>query len=322
MWVELICGIAVFRLLKRFFSGDDVIDAETCHANALFSVARQLERLYCGKVFVGLQIPDADSGSRRSIDLVLVTQREVAVISVKNVSGVVNIDKDGSWVCTDGLTHKREHYPDPVAETKQLIPILESYLEKRGVFFPEGYLSWKVICPNPNFRTVHPDSFPSEVITYDQLVQPKPDDRSLLSRWIKCVFPFGKKEMLEAMLEKLNGILCTAPMWDRLELKNNKCLLGEFLEFKGKRDDILALRNVKRSKVSRLTIQNTSTYGLAPSKIQILYSPRDNHGEGTSASEWKRVCVLSSTEVLFQCQGCSEVKSYRLSSVIYMSLSV
>lgn len=48
----------------------------------------------------------------------------------------------------------------------------------------------------------------------------------------------------------------------RLELKGNKYILGEFLEFKGKQEDIQALRNIRRSKVSRMTIQHTSMFGL------------------------------------------------------------
>ena len=47
----------------------------------------------------------------------------------------------------------------------------------------------------------------------------------------------------------------------RLELKGNKYVLGEFLEFKGKQEDLQALRNIKRSKVSRLIIQKTSMLG-------------------------------------------------------------
>lgn len=48
----------------------------------------------------------------------------------------------------------------------------------------------------------------------------------------------------------------------RLELKGNKYVLGEFLEFKGKPEDIMALGNIKRSKVSRLIIQKMSMFGL------------------------------------------------------------
>ena len=48
----------------------------------------------------------------------------------------------------------------------------------------------------------------------------------------------------------------------RLELKGNKYVLGEFLDFKGKQEDINALKNIRRSKVSRLIIQKTSMFGL------------------------------------------------------------
>ncbi|XP_016472301.1 uncharacterized protein LOC107794334 isoform X2 [Nicotiana tabacum] len=245
MLVELICFLIVVIVLKYFFYYDDVMDIGTSDFNALFTVAERLEKLYGGKAHVGLQIPDQDSGSRQSIDLILVTKREAVVVCVKNVSGFVSVDKDGRWVCTGG--HKTERLPDPVAEAKRLVPILESYLEQRGITLPEGYLSCKVICPNPNFRTFVSDSFPSEVITYDQWIQLKPET-NMLSGWIKGAFLGGKKEMQESIHEKLNLVLGTAPMWDRLELKGNKFVLGEFLEFKGDNEDIQALGNIRRSK--------------------------------------------------------------------------
>ncbi|VFR03113.1 unnamed protein product [Cuscuta campestris] len=318
MWFELIIGIVIFQLLRRFFSSGDDLDVGTYNDNALFSVAKRLEKIYGGKVYVGLRIPDIDSGSPKNIDLVIVTHREAVIISVKNVSGFVSIDKDQNWVCMGVDKHKEECFPDPVAETKQLVPILESYLEQRGLALPEGYLSCKVICSNPNFRTIHGDSFPPEVLTYDQWRQLKPEKDSVVSSFIKGAF---KKEMKEPIQENLNSILSTAPMWDRLELKSNKRLLGDFVEFKGDKDDIFELRNIKRSKVSRVTIQKTSMFGLAHSKLQVLYWPRDYQGEGASGFEWNEVCVRSSTEVVFQPRGSTKVRKYKLSSVISMSLS-
>ncbi|XP_019243038.1 PREDICTED: uncharacterized protein LOC109223258 [Nicotiana attenuata] len=321
MWVQLICGLVVYRVVKRFFYDDDLLDTETSDFNALFSVAQRLEKIYGGKVYVGLQIPDADSGSRQSIDIVLVTQREAVVICVKNVSGFVAVDKDGRWVCAGGHKHKTQHISDPVAEAARLVPILESYLEQRGVALPEGYLSSKVICSDPNFSAINSASFPPEVITYDQWMQLKPEYKNMLSGWIKGAFHSGKKEMQESINEKLNFVLNTAPTSDRLELKGNKCLLGEFLEFKGNREDVLEMRSIRRSKVSRLEIQKTSMFGLAHSKLKVLYCPRVYRGEGVSASEWKEVTVRSSTEVKFQTQGSTEPPKYKLSSVISMSLS-
>jgi len=47
-----------------------------------------------------------------------------------------------------------------------------------------------------------------------------------------------------------------------VELKGNKYVLGDFLEFKGKQEDVEALRHIRRSKVGRVTIQKTSMFGL------------------------------------------------------------
>lgn len=181
-------------------------------------------------------------------------------------------------------------------------------------------MSCKVICSNPNFRTIDSDSFPSEVITYDQWIQLRPES-NMLSGWIKGAFHGGKKDVQESIREKLNLVLSTAPMWDRLELKGNKYVLGEFLEFKGDNEDIRALGNIRRSKVSTVTIQKTSMFGVAHSKLQVLYCLRDYRGEGASASDWKEVTVHSRTEIKIQPKGSTKVRKYKLSSVISMSLS-
>jgi len=321
MWVEIFCGLIIYKLFKCFFYDDDVLDLESSDFTALISVADRLEKLYGGKVYVGLRIPDADTGSRQNIDMVLVNKGEAVVISVKNISGFVSVNSDGSWVCEGGSKHKAERFPDPVAETKKQASILELYLEQRGVALPEGYFSCKVVLPNPKFCTIQSSSFSSEVITYDQWVQLKPEPKSMFSGWIKGAFCGGKKEMQESIHQKLNFTLSTAPMWDRLELKGNKYVLGEFLDFKGKQEDINALKNIRRSKVSRLIIQKTSMFGLAHSKLQVLYSPRDYRSEGASGSEWKEVTVRSSTEVLFQPDNSTKVRKFKLSSVVSLTLS-
>lgn len=321
MWVEILCGLVIYKLFRRFFQDDEIFDAESYDSNILFSVGKRLEKLYGGKVYVGLRIPDADSGARQNIDMVLVAKGETVVISVKNLSGFVSVNGDGSWICEGGSKRKTERFPDPVLETRRQASILESYLEHRGVALPEGYLSCKVVLPNPMLRTIPSSSFPSEVITHDEWVKLKPEPKSMLSGWIKGTFRGGKKEMQESIHQKLEFILSTAPMWDRLELKGNKYVLGEFLEFKGKQEDVHSLKNIKRSKVSRITTQKTSMFGFAPTTLQLLYCARDYRSEGASASEWKEVTVRSSTEVLFQPQGSSKIRKFKLSSVISLTLS-
>ncbi|GAV90157.1 NERD domain-containing protein [Cephalotus follicularis] len=321
MWVEIFCGLIIYRLCRRFFWEDDLLEIETSDTDAVFSVANRLEKLYGGKAYVGLRIPDADTGSRQNIDVVLVNKGEAVVISVKNFSGFTTINGNGSWTCEGDGRHKTVHHPDPVAEAKQKTSILESYLEQRGVPLPEGYLSYKIVIPHSKFRTIHSSYFPPEVLTHDQWVHMKPEPKCLFSGWIKGAFRGGKKELQESIQEKLNFTLSTAPMWDRLQLKGSKYVRGEFLEFKGNQEDTLSLRNIRRSKVSHLIVQKTSMFGLAHSKLQILYCARDYRTEGSSSSEWKEVTVRSSSELLFQPENSTKVRKFKLSSVVSMSLS-
>ncbi|MFS8025425.1 hypothetical protein Hanom_Chr16g01474801 [Helianthus anomalus] len=144
-----------------------------------------------------------------------------------------------------------------MVEAKRRVAVLESYLEQRGVTLQDGYLLCKIVCPNPNFRTIHPDYFPPEVVTYEQWALSTPEKKSILD-WIKGALPLrgsDKNEMQEPIQQKLgfiptllqcgiDGAMCG------LELNNNKRLLGEFVEFKRKNDDITSLRNIKRSKVA------------------------------------------------------------------------
>lgn len=313
MWVEILCGLILYKLVKRFFYADDLVELDTSDSSALFSVANRLEKLYGGKAYVGLKIPDADTAKPVTIDIVLVSDGEATVVSVKNVSGFVRVNPDGSWDCESD--RKRVQLCDPVEEIRRQASVLESYVEQRGL---ASSFSCKIILPNPKSCVLQQSCFPPQVITYDQWSQLKAGHKSSLSGWIKGALGPAKKE---AQPHDLNFILGTAPMWDRLELKGNKPVLGEFHEFKGKQQDMDALANIKRSKVGRVLVQSTSMLGLAPLRLQVLYSPRDYRAQGASTSEWKEVSVRSSTEVVFQPTNSTKLRKFKLSSILSMSLS-
>ncbi|KAH9618517.1 hypothetical protein KSS87_022105 [Heliosperma pusillum] len=107
----------------------------------------------------------------------------------------------------------------------------------------------------------------------------------------------------------------------RLELKGSKYILGEFQEFKGKHEDLDELQYIKRSKVDRMVVQKTSMFGLAPTRLQVLYAFRDYRNDGASGSEWKEVTVRSSTEVLFHPQNSKKDRKFKLSAVTSLTLS-
>ncbi|GJM91574.1 hypothetical protein PR202_ga07957 [Eleusine coracana subsp. coracana] len=295
MWVEILCGLVAYRIIRRVFFADDgdpsyLADLDSSHSDLCFAVAARLEKLYAGRCFVGLRIPDADAGARLHIDVVLVTKRpypvlrapalcgvwgrvsaagltpacamrgdrgsnpgpvgyrrEVMVVAIKNFSGFIEVDKDGNWSCPTDKKRKQEIIPNPVLEVNRLAASLQSYLEQRGAKLPDGHVTGRVVLPNPNCRPSYTITLQPEVIPYEQWQELKPDSKNGLSTWIKGAL--SKNDMQDSILQNLHFILSTSPMWDRVELKGDKNLLGELIEFKGRHEDVQLLKNLKRSKV-------------------------------------------------------------------------
>ncbi|KAK1306949.1 hypothetical protein QJS10_CPA10g01178 [Acorus calamus] len=324
MWWEILCGLVIYRIIRSCFSDDDEFsDFDTSDSDLIFSVADKLEKIYGGKAFIGLRIPDADAdaGIRRDIDIVLVTKQEAMVVAVKNLSGFVTVNKEGSWACTGGKKHKAEVLPDPVEEIRRQVAVLESYLEQRGVALPEGFLGCKLILPNPKCMITHSIDVLPEVVSYDKWTQLKSETKGGLSGWFKGAFRGGKNGLQDATYQKLHFTLGTAPMWDRLEVKGGRSVLGEFIEFKGHQEDMQALRNIKRSKVSRIMIEKAMMFGLiGRSRVQLLYIPRDYRTTDASASEWREIAVRSSVDVLFQPSNSKKVRKFKLTSLVSLSL--
>ncbi|PKA53051.1 hypothetical protein AXF42_Ash002032 [Apostasia shenzhenica] len=322
MWLEILCGVLIYNVFRRFIFGDvDVPDVDAGSSDPSFAVADRLEKIYGGKAYVGLRIPDPETSSRRHVDVVLVTKREVMVVAVRNFSGFVDVGEGGNWVCTVDNKHKPEFHPDPVLELTRQIEIVESYMQLRGLSLPKGNITAKVILPNPTCRPAYPITFHPEVISYDKWAELKSEKKTGVSSWIKDAFHGSKSGAQDEVFQKLHFILSTAPMWDRLEFKGDRHILGEFIEFKGNSDDLQALRLVNRSKVSRFTVQKASMLGLGRSRLQVLLSPRDYRADAASAFEWEELSVKPSTEVLFQPLNSNKACKFKLSNIISVSLS-
>uniref|UniRef100_A0A0E0BE65 NERD domain-containing protein n=1 Tax=Oryza glumipatula TaxID=40148 RepID=A0A0E0BE65_9ORYZ len=327
MWVEILCGLLAYKIIRRVFFADSddpahLADLDSAHSDLCFALASRLEKLYSARCFVGLRIPDPDAGERQHVDLVLLTNREVMVVAIHNISGFVEVDKDGNWTCPSDKKNKHGVIPNPVLQVNRLAANLQSYLEKRGAKLPDGHITGKIVLPNPNCRPSYAITLQPEVILYDQWKDLKADSKGGLSTWIKGAFSGSKGDMQDSLLQNLHSILSTSPMWDRLEIKGDRNILGEFIEFKGRHDDIQALKCLKRSKVCRFIVQKSTLFGgFGRSRVQILYSPRDYRAEGTSSSEWKEISVKQYTEILFQPLHSKKVKKFKLSSVASVTLS-
>ncbi|KAJ3681696.1 hypothetical protein LUZ60_014269 [Juncus effusus] len=337
MWVEILCCLVLYKLFRRFIPddlADDFLDVDCSHSDVLFSVASRLEKLYGGKCFVGLRIPDpdSDSGSRQHIDLVLVTNKEIMVVAVRNFAGFVQVGTDGNWTCVSHKNNAIKSHPDPVLEISSQIMTLQSYLEQRGALLPKGHITGRVILPNPNCQVSRSIEVQTEVLTFKKWRDLKPDSKIEILSWInfKDYFPSkngeNQSQNQEAVHQNINFILSTSPMWDRLELRGDKNVLGEFIEFKGHQGDLAALQKLKRSKVSRIVIQKSSLFS-GRSRIQILYSPRDYRSDASSSSssssssEMKDIAVKPHTEIIFQPLNANKTRKFKISSVVSLTLS-
>ncbi|KAF3788551.1 hypothetical protein EJ110_NYTH07970 [Nymphaea thermarum] len=322
MWVEVVCGLVIYKLFRLWVVGEDDELDDKYESNVHFVVAEKIEKIYGGKVYVGLRIPDDDNGERRNVDMVLVSKgKEVMVMTVKNLHGFVEVGDDRSWICR-GKDGSRERHPDPVMEMRQQVSTLESYLEKRGAVLPSGYLKGRVVLPNPRCKTSQSISVHPEVIGFNKWNELRPDFRAGISNWIKDAFRGSKGDLQNETIQKLHFILGTAPMWDRLELRSGRHVLGEFIEFKGKSADMQKLRNLKRSKVNRFIIQKSTVFGfLGGSEHVVQYSLRDYRSEGSSASELKEITVHNKTELIFQPMNSKKSMKFKLSKISSLILS-
>lgn len=73
---------SIFNLILQFSPSRFNFTVAEFMNRISFSICCRLQKIFGGKVFVGLRIPDADSASPQSIDLVLVTKRYFSFILV------------------------------------------------------------------------------------------------------------------------------------------------------------------------------------------------------------------------------------------------
>lgn len=321
MWLQIVFGFAGYKIYRWVFADDDIPDVGKHNSEAILAVSRRLEKIGGGKAYVGLRIPDPDTGDRQNIDIVLVTKKDVTIVSVLNVSGSVEVDGDGNWACSSGgYMNNVKVYPDPVAEITGQIDIFKLYLDQRGLTLPKGQLNATVVLPNAKCRVTRSiDSMP-EVISFNKWAELKPEG-GRFTTWIKGAF---SSDNADGLHQKLHSILSTSPMWDRLELKGDKHFFGEFVEFKGKHEDVQPLKHIKRSKVSQITVQNASAFGsLGRSKVYLLCSPRNYGGEessSSSSSESTEMVTRANVDVVFSPMNSKKTKRFSLSDVVLLVL--
>ncbi|XP_044477847.1 uncharacterized protein LOC123205097 [Mangifera indica] len=217
-WVQILCGLVIDKLFKRTFYSGNVLDIETSDSNAIFSVANS---------FVEVRHTSGSEFWIRIRDLY--QSMEMAAGFVKASMGTGHSIILTLW-----------------RKIKNKLQFLNHILNKGELPCQKD-----ISCTN----SIYSSNFPPEVNTFEQWTLLKPEQKNMLSGWLKGAFSGGEKEMQESINQQLNFILSTAPIWDRLEVKGNKYVLGEFLEFKEKQEDTQVLSFIRKSKVSCLVIQ-------------------------------------------------------------------
>lgn len=286
-------------------------------------------------VYCALRIPDTYLGERTEVDLVILTKRKLFVVEVKNWCGRVELDADGSWcqLLKDGSVVK---HPNAVEDTQERAALLESYISRRGLTLPPSSLQCKVVLVNPNCRAEEAILSKREVLSFDEWESflAKETKKSTFE-WLQLVRPKRKKVLASDLRQQLHAILSTAPTWDRLMLEGGCTVLGEFLHFKGSAKDMEALKTVKRSRVSHLTMAHQrlrtndflGLFGGAFAEVEVTCTVRDYR---TNSMKRKHKDCLDSKisatirpdmEVVFRAVGTTRAQHFKVSNVVAIQLT-
>lgn len=52
MWAELICGLIIYKLIRRFLYDDDIVDVESSDTDAIFLVANRYGAQYLNVLLI------------------------------------------------------------------------------------------------------------------------------------------------------------------------------------------------------------------------------------------------------------------------------
>ncbi|KAG0632280.1 hypothetical protein M758_1G317100 [Ceratodon purpureus] len=292
------------------------------------------------QVFTSLRIPDTGQGrGRREIDLVLVTKRELFVVEVKNWSGAIELQPDGSWlqIRRNGTVQKHSNVVDG---TKYRAQLLKSYIERRGVNVPPDFVQPKVFLVNPDCKPEQAIVMQPEVLSADRWESFMENNLERTgSGWLISLLSSSQQPtpvLSEASEKQLLYILSTAPTWDRLELYGGKIVVGDFHSFQGQPEEAQTLKFAKRAVVKQLTMTHRRGWvghtlgflvGRTP-KVKVVVTVRDHRDANiTKISKNQdpgfplRLEVRPDMKIVFQPVANPKPVHYNLNDVLSLTLS-
>lgn len=187
--------------------------------------------------FIGKRVP-SPKGSRKEIDLLVVSARTLHVLEVKNWSGELRLEK-AKWVQIK-RNGERVECPDLVSYNSEKSELLRQHLAAEGIQLPARFLSQKVVFMNANLQVEKAIAAVADVITPDKL-KSYLDAQKRQNTAEKLLFPIikyclsseeaeNRGGLAADKLDKLVSVIDRLGSWDRLFLHGGKVLTGDLLK--------------------------------------------------------------------------------------------
>ena len=195
--------------------------------------------------FIGKRVPVPRSSARKEVDLIVVSDRQLHVIEVKNWSGELQRHGD-KWVQVKRSGETVE-YPNLDDYNNEKCSFLLTYLSDHGVELDRQLVSQKIIFMNQHLKLDPAIHNRPNVITIDKLASYLGKHSKSLSE--RLLFPVVEyclsAEQLAKVaekfriipsdkLEKIVALIAGISTWDRLIFKGSKAMTGDLLKIQTK----------------------------------------------------------------------------------------
>lgn len=261
------------------------------------------KQLNChSQIFRSLRVPKQKGVGKYEIDLLLVSQKAILVIEVKNWSGHL-ARRNTTWV--QERRGEAKILPDPLQLNREKQQALAAWLSSRGIDVADHCIHSIVLLTHPK-------------VTLDAELKKQPDLATLISlavtTQIKCGLPkskfLTKKPSFGYDYKKVIAALGQLPTWDCIRLHGGRLVFGDLenIVIPG-----VKATDLQRKKVRGMAVQITRRLfpGLfLPARIQV----RDWAGSGTSypLHPKSRIIVRLAGQNEIQEFSCLHVESLRL----------
>jgi len=293
---------------------------------------KQLETLKSFKVFQSVRLKNVvEQNEIFEIDLVGLSANQLFIVEVKNWSGKVQENYDGSWtqLRRNGtyITHE-----NVVRKTEKKALSLQNYLIRCGVDSLDelGAVQWYVVFANPNLvLSTAISNYPQVFERKDFLSSLEGGTKSIATKiWELIKFVVVGQKFSPGDLKLMNEILYTMPSWDKIFLTGGRVLSGH-LECCSDKELNSLLSKEKRLEIediefhhSRNIIVNVIKWAIGSQVIKAVLKERRDQ---TAWNSWfpltQNIHVDCHSTILFRCAGTRDVTKMKVNEILRICLA-